>query len=168
VSSPHRIVVGVDGSDRSARALKWAAQQADLTGTSLEIVTAWNRPPRLGKGMPLAIDYDPARNAKRIVNEVVDEVRHTHPNLRIESKIVGGHSSPALIEASQGADLLVVGSRGHSEFVGILLGSISEHCVTNAHCPVVVIRESNPRSEGPSALASECRWPNDEPTNIPK
>ena len=59
----------------------------------------------------------------------------------VESRIVKGHPSPVLIEPSRGADLLVVGSRGHEEFVGMLLGSVSDHCVSNATCPVLVVRE---------------------------
>jgi nucleotide-binding universal stress UspA family protein len=57
-------------------------------------------------------------------------------------KLVEGHPAPVLIQESSGADLLVVGSRGHGEFIGMLIGSTSEHCVANAHCPVVVVRES--------------------------
>jgi nucleotide-binding universal stress UspA family protein len=93
--------------------------------------------------MPLSVDYDPASAATTSVNHVVDDVRQVHPNLRIESKVVEGRPASVLIEASQGADLLVVGSRGHREVVGILIGSVSEHCVTNAHCPVVVAREGD-------------------------
>jgi nucleotide-binding universal stress UspA family protein len=57
------------------------------------------------------------------------------------STVIEGHPAPALIEASRGADLFVLGSRGHGEFVGMLLGSVSEHCVTHAHCPVLVLRD---------------------------
>ena len=53
---------------------------------------------------------------------------------------MSGHPAPILVEASKGADLLVVGSRGHGEFVGMLIGSVSEYCATNAHCPVLVHR----------------------------
>jgi nucleotide-binding universal stress UspA family protein len=58
----------------------------------------------------------------------------------METLVVQGHPAPALVEASKGADLLVVGSRGHGEFVGMLIGSVSEYCTTNAHCPVLVHR----------------------------
>jgi nucleotide-binding universal stress UspA family protein len=117
-----RIAVGSDGS---ARALKWAARQAGLTGASLvphwrltgaslEVVTAWELPLSLGRGMPLAIDYDRTLDATTTVNHVVDDMRHAYPDLRIESKVVEGRAAPVLNEASQDADLLVVGSRGHS------------------------------------------------------
>ena len=58
----------------------------------------------------------------------------------MEARLINGHPAPVLVEASKGADLLVVGSRGHGEFVGMLIGSVSEYCVTNAHCPVLVHR----------------------------
>lgn len=137
-----RIAVGVDGSDASARALEWAVRQADLTGASVEVVTAWEWPPRLGRGMPLSFDYDPAKDAVATANRVVDDVRHTHPDLRIESKVVQGRPAPVLIEASQGAEILVVGNRGRRELIGMALGSVSEHCVASADSPVVVVRES--------------------------
>ncbi len=112
-----------------------------MTGSSLEVVTAWEWPPRLGRGMPLSVAYNPAVDATAIVTDVVDAAHAAHPDLVITSKVVEGRPAPVLIEASEGADLLVVGNRGHSELVGMLLGSVSEHCVKNAHCPVVVVRE---------------------------
>jgi nucleotide-binding universal stress UspA family protein len=54
--------------------------------------------------------------------------------------VVEGHPAPVLVEASKAADLLVVGNRGHGEFVGMVIGSVSEHCAANAHCPVLVHR----------------------------
>ena len=60
--------------------------------------------------------------------------------MSIDPRVVNGHPAPILVEASKGADLLVVGSRGHGEFVGMLIGSVSEYCATNAHCPVLVHR----------------------------
>ena len=60
--------------------------------------------------------------------------------MNIDPRVVSGHPAPILVEASKGADLLVVGSRGHGEFVGMLIGSVSEYCATNAHCPVLVHR----------------------------
>jgi nucleotide-binding universal stress UspA family protein len=97
--------------------------------------------PDLGWGPPLPADYTPENDARRVLDEAVAKVRSTHPGVRVRSTIIRGHPAPALIEASRGADLLVLGSRGHGEFVGMLLGSVSEHCVAHAHCPVLVIRD---------------------------
>jgi nucleotide-binding universal stress UspA family protein len=138
-----RIVAGVDGSDSSLKALRWATQQAELTGARLDVITTWDWATSYGWAMPIPSDYDPRSNAQSLLDEAVAPLRDAHPQLDIRSTVVEGHPAPVLIEASRTADLLVVGSRGHGEFAGMLLGSVSEHCVTNAHCPVVVIRDSH-------------------------
>ena len=68
--------------------------------------------------------------------------RAAHPGIALEGRVVSGHPAPSLVDAAKGADLLVVGSRGHGQFVGMLLGSVSEYCVRNASCPVLVHRAS--------------------------
>ncbi len=140
--SPHRIVVGVDGSDSSMHALDWALNQAELTGASVLVVAAWHWPVALGWGIPLAPPYCPADEAEAIMADVLAPICSRHPGVKIESRIVEGHPAPALVDASAGSDLLVVGSRGHGEFAEMLLGSVSEHCVSNAACPVLVFREA--------------------------
>lgn len=139
--SPHPVVVGIDGSEPSLRAVRWAARQAELTGSPLEVVMTWEWPNSYGWAMPLPSEYNPAADAEKLVGDASAELRKVHPDLDIRVRVVEGHPAPILVEASRGADLLVVGSRGHGEFAGMLLGSVSEHCVTNAHCPVVVFRE---------------------------
>ena len=69
-------------------------------------------------------------------------VSRAHPNITVRPRAVEGHPAHVLIEASRGAELLVVGSRGHGAFSGMVLGSVSQHCVTQAHCPVLVLRDS--------------------------
>ena len=138
--SPHRIVVGIDGSDSSIAALCWAANQAESTGSGLEVIITWEWPTTVGWAPPFAADYTPEGDARRVLDEAVEKVRSTHPDVDVRSIVIEGHPAPALIEASRGADLLVLGSRGHGQFVGMLLGSVSEHCVTHAHCPVLVLR----------------------------
>jgi nucleotide-binding universal stress UspA family protein len=133
------IVVGVDGSQSSLAALDWAAGQAALTGSPLDVVMTWEWPSSFGWALPLP-DYDPAGDAGRVLDEAVQKVRAARPGLQIRTSVVEGHPAPALIQASRNASLLVVGSRGHGEFAGMLLGSVSEHAVTNARCPVVVVR----------------------------
>ena len=135
----HRIVVGIDGSRASLCALEWAVRQAERTDASLEVVAAWEWPTSFGWSM-IPEGYDPAGDLLKMVEPLTAALHETHPGLAIETKIIEGHSAPVLINESHGADLLVVGSRGHGEFVGMLIGSTSEHCVANAACPVVVIR----------------------------
>ena len=135
-----RIVVGIDGSPSSLDALAWAARQADLTGSSLEIVMTWEWPSSLGWAVPVPDNFDPEEDVRTALEAEVAGVRAEHPDISIDPRVVGGHPAPVLVEASKGADLLVVGSRGHGEFVGMLIGSVSEYCATNAHCPVLVHR----------------------------
>jgi nucleotide-binding universal stress UspA family protein len=136
----HRIVVGIDGSPSSVAALRWAARQAELTGSSIEAITTWEWPTSYGAPLPIPSDYDPREDARAMLESVLEKVLGEQPGTARKGTIVEGRAALALVEASEGADLLVVGSRGHGEFAGMLLGSVSEHCVTNAHCPVLVLR----------------------------
>ena len=121
--------------------LDWAARQGELTGSSLELVMAWEWPTVYGAPFAFPTDWDPAADAARVLDEAVTTVRCNHPDVDIRQTVVEGHPAPALTSASGGAQLLVIGCRGHGEFAGMLLGSVSEHCVTNAQCPVLVLRE---------------------------
>ncbi len=138
-----RIVVGIDGSTSSLDALDWAARQADLTGSTLEIVMTWRWPSSYGWAVPVPDDFDPEEDVRAALEAAVERVRSEHPGLDLDPRVVSGHPAPVLVEASKGADLLVVGSRGHGEFVGMLIGSVSEYCATNAHCPVLVHRPTS-------------------------
>ena len=137
----HRIVAGLDGSAASLRALEWAARQAELTNARLEVVVAWEWPNSFGWSV-IPNDFNPELDAQQLLEPLVVALRAAHPHVQISTKIVEGHPAPVLVNESQGADLLVVGSRGHGEFVGMLIGSTSEHCVANSACPVVVFREN--------------------------
>jgi nucleotide-binding universal stress UspA family protein len=132
--------VGIDGSDASLDALAWAARQAELTGGTLLVLATWEWPASLGWAVPIPDNFNPASAAASGVEEAVARVRAEHPSLTIETLVAEGHPAPVLVDASRDADLLVVGSRGRGAFAGMLLDSVSEHCVTRAHCPVVVHR----------------------------
>jgi nucleotide-binding universal stress UspA family protein len=134
-----RIVVGIDGSPASYCALEWAINQAELTNASLEIVSAWEWPTSFGWSL-IPEGYDPEKDLQKMIDPMLATLRASHPTVVMEVKIVEGHPAPVLIHESKGAELLVVGSRGHGEFIGMLIGSTSEHCVANAACPVVVFR----------------------------
>jgi nucleotide-binding universal stress UspA family protein len=139
-AATHRIVVGIDGSPSSIAALDWAIHQAELTGATLDVLMTWEWPTSYGWSA-VPNDYDPAQDAETFLEDTLKSVRADHPALSIHSSTREGHPAPTLVEASRHADLLVVGSRGHGEFAGMLLGSVSEHCVTNAECPVLVLRD---------------------------
>ena len=135
-----RIVVGVDGSAGAARALEWAAAQAARTDAVLEIICCWLYPATLAPfGLPpAAADYREV--TRRITDEAVARVADLEPDVAVETRIVEKAPALALVDASTGADLLVVGSRGLGGFKTLLLGSVSQHCTAHARCPVLVVR----------------------------
>jgi len=138
----HRIVVGVDGSEPSKAAFRWAVRQAELTGAVVDAVIAWEFP-AFTSYPAVGIDIDFEGAASSVLADAIAEV--TAPGsgtASIRSKAVEGNAAQALLDAAEGADLLVVGSRGHGGFVEALLGSTGQHCVHHATCPVVVIRDS--------------------------
>jgi len=121
-------------------ALDWAGHQAELTGSVVHLVTAWNWPAAYGTAFVFTDDFSPAMSATRVVEAAEKAVHDAHPTVEIQTDIEQGHPASVLVKASEGATILVVGCRGHGEFAGMLLGSVSEHCVTNAPCPVLVLR----------------------------
>jgi nucleotide-binding universal stress UspA family protein len=136
-----RIVVGVDGSESSKQALRWAIDQAGLTGATVEAVGAWEYRANFAWGAVAAIDAAELANAcERAVIDTVTEVSGEEPSVHVDCHVIRGHPADALVRQAKGADLLVVGSRGHGGFVGALLGSVSHYCVHHATCPVVVVR----------------------------
>jgi len=141
------IVVGVDGSDGSLEALRWAAAQAEATGDTLEVLMAWEWPNAWGRTPAWPPGQDPADQTTRLLAEAVDRAlgpRHSPP---VHQVVVEGHPASALIAASEHAALLVVGSRGLGGFAGLMLGSVTQHCTTHAACPVVVVRHRPTQSD---------------------
>jgi nucleotide-binding universal stress UspA family protein len=141
---PPRIVVGVDGSASSLAALRWAVHQAELTGGTVDAVVAWQMPATMtGFGFaPVAVadGSEVEQTAQRILDQLVSKVARPEGGPAVRRLAVQGFPAPVLLGASVGADLLVLGSRGHGGFSGALLGSVSQHCVRHARCPVVIIR----------------------------
>jgi len=140
----HRIVVGVDGSASSKSALSWALRQARMTGAVVEAVIAWQFPNAYGYPAPI-VNVDLEQLATTTVKDAIAEVTAGSDAGLIRYKVVEGNAARVLIDESAGADLLVVGSRGHGGFVEALLGSTGQHAVHHATCPVVVIRDSGTR-----------------------
>jgi nucleotide-binding universal stress UspA family protein len=134
-----RIVVGVDGSPASREALRWAARQAELTGAELHAVTTWHIPTTYG-WIPSIADYDWAGQARTVQDRAIRETLDGPRGERVRRNVVEGSPARALLRCAAGADLLIVGSRGHGEFSGALLGSVAQHVVAHAPCPVLVVR----------------------------
>ncbi|HEY6278254.1 MAG TPA: universal stress protein [Streptosporangiaceae bacterium] len=141
------VVVGVDGSAESVAALGWAARYASATGARVRAVQAWHYPGAVGgpaiEVAPESIRGQTEEQQRAALDEAVAQVYAGQAPAGVETMLGYGHAAEVLIEASKEADLLVVGSRGHRAFTGMLLGSVSLHCVTGAFCPVVVVRGSH-------------------------
>jgi nucleotide-binding universal stress UspA family protein len=143
-----RIVVGIDGSDSAAEALRWAVEQAKLTGKTVEAVYAWDPGVLVSLGMPPLLDWEPLREAAQSrPGEIVRETVGRKTGVRIVTKTVMGNPAQALVEQSAHADLLVVGSRGLGGLKGMLLGSVGHHCAAHAHCPVVIFHAAPVREK---------------------
>jgi nucleotide-binding universal stress UspA family protein len=138
------VVVGVDGSEESVAALRWAADYAKSAGATVQALIAWHYPDVAGEA-PVGHAPPPVRHeSEHLIRAKLDEaVRQVYPDpaaAGVQTRVAYGHPSQVLVEASKEASLLVVGSRGHGAFTGMLLGSVSMHCVTGAFCPVTVVR----------------------------
>jgi nucleotide-binding universal stress UspA family protein len=138
------IVVGVDGSEPSLKALRWAAQQARLTGATLRVLTTWEVATGTGWVPTFPVDYDPQAVARQALDEAVTETLGADPDVAAERIVKEGHAAPVLLAAAKDADLLVVGSHGHGAFAGMLIGSVSEHLVRHAPCAIVVVHCDKP------------------------
>jgi nucleotide-binding universal stress UspA family protein len=141
------IIVGVDGSPESSRALRWAIEEAQLRNTAVRAIYAWEYPPLLGAGDPFRVGaaeksllIDPKELQQLAETRLADAVAEaTSDPDAVEEEAVQDHPAQRLIEAAKEAELLVVGSRGHGGFAGLLLGSVSHACAQHAGCPVVII-----------------------------
>lgn len=138
-STVQRFVVGVDGSEGSAKALDWAIAEAVRSPATLELVTAWM--------FPMALGYVFARTPAEVRQQVqqIADMSASHvaamaPDVSVRSILREAEAGPALVELSNGADLLVVGSRGHGGLREMLLGSVGTYCARHAHCPIVIVR----------------------------
>jgi nucleotide-binding universal stress UspA family protein len=137
-----RVVVGVDGSPSSIEALRWAARYSELSGETLHVVTAWaypDQPTPFGVVPDLPLPPDPSAEARKRLDDTITEVLGPERSRSVLAEVRAGHAAAVLLDTSRGAEVLVVGSRGRSAFKGTLLGSVSEHCVHHARCPVVVV-----------------------------
>lgn len=132
-----RVVVGVDGSPSSDAALRWAENYARMSGATMDIVSAWQFPTYYGEMVPIE-GWHPEDDAWTHATKAATTL--ALPADRARLRVEYGAAGEVLTGVSEGADLLVVGSRGHGGFIGMLLGSVSAHCVHHARCPVVVVR----------------------------
>jgi len=141
-----RIVVGVDGSPSSSAALAWAVRQAALTGAAVEAVSAWHAPAMSGAapfGPGVLNDWDYGEWAASALAHAIEQTVDPAGPVRVSATVREGNAAQVLLEAANGAELLVVGSRGHGGLAEALLGSVGQACVHHAPCPVVIVRGPN-------------------------
>jgi nucleotide-binding universal stress UspA family protein len=145
-SSRKRIVVGVDGSEQSKLALTWAARIGMATGAEIDAVMAWHVPVNASWGYMIP-EWNPKADYAKCLHDTVDEVFHAGRPAGMRLLVRQGGAAKVLLDESQDATMLVVGSRGHGGFAGLLLGSVSASCAEHASCPVLVIHEGVPATE---------------------
>ena len=143
VDSADHIVVGVDGSEQSTAAVRWAAREAHRRQVPLRVVHAWVWPLfRVPLGP--APGAPPGAGLRAAAESVLASARSTAravaAELPVETSLEVGAAVPALLRAAEGAALLVVGNRGLGGFSGLLLGSVSAQCAHHAPCPLLIVR----------------------------
>jgi nucleotide-binding universal stress UspA family protein len=142
VSEWKTIVVGVDGSPGSRKALTWAAAEAAGHGADLVVLNVWEHtllPPAGSVSVSERYVPDPSQRTAEELRQVITEELGEEPPVLVRPLVKQGRPAKILIEASEGADLLVVGERGHGGFAGLVLGSVSQHVAAYAKCPVTVV-----------------------------
>jgi nucleotide-binding universal stress UspA family protein len=143
-----RVIVGVDGSEPSKQALRWALFIARASGSTLEAVAAWQPYTAYGWAgagwATMPTDWNPAQDAEKALAATIDEVFGAHRPAGLTCTVREGNAAQVLLEASAGARMLVVGSRGHGGFTDLLLGSVSAACTEHASCPVLVLHGDTP------------------------
>jgi nucleotide-binding universal stress UspA family protein len=141
----NRIVVGVDGSDGARRALEWAVNEARLRGARLIAIHTWHIPPlTAGVGPldpPMTLDADTLERVETAAEELLERelAALDTSGIEVEKRSEPSNPADALLAAAGDADLLVVGTRGHGGFSGLLLGSVSQQVSHHAPCPVVIV-----------------------------
>ena len=137
------VVVGVDGSPGSRKALAWAAAEAAVHRAELVVVNVWEHtllPPAGSVSVSEHYVPDPSQATAEELVGVIKEELGEEPRVLVQPRVKQGSPAKVLIEESGGADLLVVGTRGHGGFAGLVLGSVSQHVAAYAQCPVAVVR----------------------------
>jgi len=143
-----KILVGVDGSDKSIAALRWAAELSARLGARIEVVTTWETPFPAVELLAIGFKLDLTELNERpeqialYRNQKSIAAAYGEPSPSgVTRSVQEGYTALLLVEMSKNFDLLVLGNRGHSPLVETFLGSVSMHCLSYAHCPVVIVKE---------------------------
>lgn len=140
----NKIVVGVDGSKDSLRALTWACEEAKRAGVRLVAVSVWTVPPTPTSppfgSFPWGVSVEIGDATRSMLQLAVDDAEAEFPTVDIGLYVVAGNAAHELIKLSETADEVVVGAKGHGGFTGMLIGSVSQHVLAHSGCTVVVVR----------------------------
>lgn len=132
------ILVGVDGSDSSLDALRYAATLADALRLPIRAIMTWDYAALIDLySMP---DRSPDKETAVLLDAAIKDVFGDDPPVGLTAAVIAGPAPSVLIDESRRAEMLVIGSRGRGGFAGLLLGSVSATCATHAHCPVLIVR----------------------------
>jgi nucleotide-binding universal stress UspA family protein len=137
------IVVGTDGSPHAERALEFAAEEARRRDAIVHVVTAWHVPAAVYRpGFAPMVNPSLEESAQEAAEDVAARAAKNlrARGLEAETSVCHAQAADALVQQAEGADLLVVGSRGHGGFSGLLLGSVGQQCAQHAPCPTVIVR----------------------------
>lgn len=136
-----RVVVGIDGSEVSMAALRWALHEAELRKVPVELLYAWMVPASVTASGLAVSQTDSAfeKAAQQVLDHAEETAKEVAPDVKLEKVVVYGQAAQELVRAAVGAELLVVGSRGHGGFTGLLLGSVSAQVAHHAPCPLVIV-----------------------------
>jgi len=135
-----RVIVGVDGSELSNAALRWAVEEGTLRGAEVHAITAWWIPGGYGDVWMIVPNVDYAAEARKVMDRAIEEAIGPDEAQLVHRHLVEGNPATALIDAATPDDIVVVGSHGHGGFVGSLIGSVSQRVAAHAPCPVVIVR----------------------------
>ncbi len=141
-----QVVVGVDGSPSSRKALEWASEEAARHGSELVVLTAYLSPPpppssgTISPHEAASAIEAAGETAKQLLMETIRDVLGEDPPVFVQPRAKEGNAAKLLIDLSEDADVLVVGTRGHGGFAGLLIGSVSQNVAAHAKCTVVVVR----------------------------
>jgi nucleotide-binding universal stress UspA family protein len=142
-SNTARVIVGVDGSESSVKALREARRLAEALGAPLEAVAVWQQSHSMYDFYQSQSGWTPEKDIEKLLRDTADAAFGADRPARFTMSMLEGPASKSLIRHSVGAQMLVLGSRGHGGFSGLLLGSVSSACVAHATCPVLIVHNKD-------------------------
>ncbi len=141
MDGPKTMLVGVDGSDSSLQALRWALREARLRGDNVDVLHCWHITSygdMAGLGAVYSGDMG-QESAEALLADLMEKVAAETGGLTVTSHVELGPAATTIIEATTQADLVVVGRRGHGGFLSLVMGSVAQQVAAHAHCPVVIV-----------------------------